>query len=341
MINKKNILLIYAINLILTEIYSYCFIGNLSVEVLLDFFGKEGLTEYFLVDVLQYNIASKNLDIFSGMKMITEGSSFLHSIILESLFSSDSLHISIIVNSALVALMFFGGNPSNRNVKIYLMLSPFLIFYSIGWTKEIILALSFVLLFRVIIENQSILRRFWPYLLCVLSRPQFLPILMLAYFFRNKSLKILLIFSFSILATSPFWLGFVPSAYNDAASRFYEDNGGQGITIYTDYLKTEIPLFSVVGYIFALLKLYYEPFSGDILGLSLYAFVQIYVELIFIYALIKNFSEVIKYKEIVSLIIFYNIFVASLPFTHFRYLLPLMISVIFFFSSKNYKTDKL
>jgi len=318
---------IFFLNSILTFIYIYKLIGSFDVQKIWESYEDNPVP--LLYDVMQYNLNAGNLSIENAISQLFDGSTTIHAAVLGYFFESNTLKSSLLVNSIFVAITFsLFSIKYKRTVFLYLMLAPYFIFYSMGWTKELIYTLALALFFRFVLVNSKS-GLYSSIVLTLLSRPQFLPLQLVALVTKNIHHKSFLICTLIIIAFSPLWLAITPTAYTAIADFNYENVGGQGISVYTDYLKTNIPILSIVGYLISLLKLYYEPLSSIIAsnGQSIYAWVEFYIQIVLVINLFKTRFRVFENRVLSNLFTISNVLVASLPFTHFRYLLPLLIAM--------------
>lgn len=321
-------IIIFCLNSVFTYAYIYFLLGTFDVQELWD--SKAWESSYFLYDVLQYNLSASSLGLEEAINYLVVGSTAIHATVLGYFFDSDTLYSGLIVNSVLVALTLSIFLEKNK-VLTYLLLAPFFLFYSIGWTKEIIYTLALAFFLRSTLnESKRIL--YSSFIATLLSRPQYAPLQLVALLTKKVSQKHFAIFILAVLAFAPIWLTLVPTPYTSAAEEFYEKAGGQGITVYTDYLKTNVPIASIIGYMASVAKLYYEPLSALIEsnGSSVYAWVEFYVQIILLISLIRSRFYVFKDKTIFNLFLLTNLLVSSLPFTHFRYMLPLLVALFIY-----------
>ncbi|MBU3596013.1 hypothetical protein ICN10_06310 [Polynucleobacter sp. 86C-FISCH] len=316
--------------------------GSLNASELWETARIDGFSsDYFLIDVLQYQLSANFTNLTDALNLLSSGSTNIHASFFTMLFGGgDGLEGSIIVNSMIVAiLIMIAGNTFTRSIVLYILLSPYFIFYSIGWTKEILLTLSLVILiFNLNLRSKA--KLITAFFFAFISRPQFLPILIISVFFAKIKDKYVYSFILIFLATSPFWLSIIPDVYYAAASLYNENNGGQGYSIYADYLKYNIPVFSILGYIFQIIKIYFEPVMSVIANASFYAINEIFLEVLFFAFLIRTKFCIFKDKVVKYLFITINVFIAALPFTHFRYLMPLLAALVLFNSTRGFNDGR-
>ena len=325
--------IIFILNLMGTSTYFYYLIGNLNSYELWEEATLKGVTTtYFLFDVLQYQLYPNTHSLVDIISILSSGSTMIHSAVLQMIFGGgESLGTSILINSLFISITFSQVKWSRiKSIYIFIILSPYFIFYSIGWTKEILLTLAMI----IFIQNVEIkfnMKLMLSYFITLVTRPQFIALLFLVNIIKKIRDRYINICIFIILSTSPYWLSLVPEAYYNAANVFYEQRGGQGYSMYTDYLKNNIPVLSIVGYLFSFAKIYYEPLSGIIHEYNYYALVELYLEIILLYIVFMAFKKkksIFPNKSSKLIFIVVNIFVCSLPFTHFRYLLPIIVPII-------------
>ena len=150
--SKKYItaFVIFSINTLTTYYYFEYFIGNFNAYDLWEAarYSEEHST-YFLFDVLQYQVSDSTADFIGVISGLSEGSTAIHAFLLKSIFGGEGgLETSIFVNSAFIALTLSLIKANLlKTLKIYVLLSPFFIFYSIGWSKEILLTLGLTMFF--------------------------------------------------------------------------------------------------------------------------------------------------------------------------------------------------
>ena len=322
--------IIFLFNLILTSFYFYCFIGNLNAYELWEEATYSGITStYFLFDVLQYQLYPDQHNFNDIITIFSNGSTMIHTAILQLIFGGgEGLGTSIIVNSIFIAILISKITINrNKSLIIYAILAPYFIFYSIGWTKEILLTLSLFLYLKNI-DLRLNLNLGVSFILCLLTRPQFFPILIIVNYIKKIREFYFYTTILVLLALAPILLLLVPEVYHSASIHFYEQSGGQGYSVYTDYLKNNIPFLSIIGYIFSLIKIYYEPLSSVIHEINMYAIVEIYLQLIFLLVIYRSNFSIFNNRASKYIFIIINLMVCSLPFTHFRYLLPILVTII-------------
>lgn len=333
-------LLIFFLNSVLTFIYIDILIGTFNVQEIWDSYENNSFP--FLYDGMMYNLQAGTLSIQDAINRLFEGTTTIHVAVLGYFFESETLISSLLVNSIFVAITFSLFNIRSKYVfYLYLILAPFFVFYSVFWTKEIIYTLALALFLRFIVTNSKVVF-YSSIVVTLLSRPQFLPLQLIALVAKNVSHKRFVIYTLIITAFSPIWLVLTPASYTAISEFIYDSAGGQGVSVYTDYLKTNIPILSIVGYLASLLKLYYEPLSSIInsSGNSIYAWIEFYLQIVLFINLIKTRFSVFECKILFNLFFLSSIFVASLPFTHFRYLLPLMVVMIAYIMAASFKSEE-
>ena len=326
-----NFLLIFCINAALTYAYINFVVGTFDVNELWNEHGTDHSSTNFLYDMMQYNLGASVVSIEEAVIRLAAGSTGIHAVILGLMFESDTLYSGILVNSFFVALTFqlFYRNVIT-SLLLYITLAPFFLYYSVGWTKEIILTLAYIF-FLSSSQTNSRVHLYISFIVSLLSRPQFTPLFIVSALTKNITKKRIIFFILMVIAVSPIWLGIMPSAYVDSAGVYYNENGGQGMSVYTDFLKTNVPVFSIFGYLAAVIKLYYEPLSALFYSIyDVYPLIEFYVQIVFLITLIRSRFVLFENSAIFNIFIFTNIFISSLPFTHFRYLLPLLVTAIIY-----------
>lgn len=323
-------LLIFCLNSVLTYFYIYFLIGTFDVQEIRDSFEENPVP--LLYDIMQYNLGAESLSLEDAINHLFDGSTVVHAAVLGYFFESKTLYSGLIVNSAFVALTFALLHGKNKaTLVLYILLAPFFVFYSVGWTKEIIYALALAFFLRSILVDSK--NNFYlSLIISLLSRPQLTPFFIIALITKNVRKKRFIIFTLIVIAIAPIWLMLTPTAYTDIAEANYINAGGQGVSIYTDYLKMNVPILSIVGYLASVSKLYYEPLSSLIAsnGTSIYAWVELNVQIIFLVNLVRTRFKIFENKIVIYLFLLINVFVTSLPFTHFRYLLPLLAVLVIY-----------
>ena len=139
-----------------------------------------------------------------------------------------------------------------------------------------------------------------------------------------------------MLAFAPIFLHFIPIEYYSASEIYYKNAGGQGLSLYTDFLKMNVPILSIIGYLGSALKLYYEPMLAISISFAdTYSWIEFYIEVLFFIAVIRSHFCLFRNPIIFSLFIFFNVLVCSLPFTHSRYLMPMLVALIIYYLAED------
>ena len=338
-----SIFLIFCLNAMLTFLYIYFVVGSFSMKEVTEVANPDtgactnNIYACYLWDIISYSYEEEGgiLDRgFAGIiAMLSIGTTGIHAVVLGQLFGSNSLSVILMVNSFFVALSvgLFPGGDKSRLIS-YILFAPFFVVFSVGWTKEIIFILALSFFVRSVVSGLRMHSTF-AILFTLLARPQYSPLLFFAYWSKNISQYRLIFFLLLFLALSPYWLALRPDVYIESAQVFYA-GAAQGASVYTDYLKENIPIVSVLGYMASILKLYVEPIISlltmEFGTINVLILVQFYVWVVFAVALRKSSSKFYDNKIILNLFLFYNVFVSALPFTQFRYLMPLLIVLVLY-----------
>lgn len=337
-----NIFLIFCLNAALTYFYIYFVVGSFSIDQIYQTSDKynewqctNNFHSCFLPDIIGYHLAAVDVDLQTALIRLAIGATAIHAAVLGYFFDSEMLYSALVVNSAFIAItMSLYPGENKKRISSYLLLSPFFVFSSVGWTKEIIMVLSFSFFLR-----SAKMGLFRPFSLSLffsfLARPQFIPVLIVGHVSKHVSEYKFVWFLILIMATSPFWLALRPDAYANAYQYFQVEYAQQGISVYTDYLKENIPILSIIGYLVAIMKLYFEPIVallGNSYGfISVITLVQFYALSLFLFTNLKALPRFGKDNKIIfNLFLVTNIFICSLQFTHFRYVLPILIALILY-----------
>lgn len=326
-----SVFLIFSLNSVFTYAYIYFLVGTFDVYELWNLYAQGIPHNAFLFDMMQYHLGASNASIEDAIIRLAVGSTAIHAVLLGFLFESDTLYSAVLINSFFVALIFWLlYNSVKASFFSYILLAPFFVFFSVGWTKEIIYTLALAFFMRAILVDSKT-NLYLSFIVSLLSRPQFTPLLIVASLTKKVSKKSFVIFTLIIIAIAPIWLSLMPTVYLSAAQENYSGAGGQGISVYTDYLKGNIPILSIIGYCASVLKLYYEPLSALLVSIdNFFGWVEFYIEIVFLIILIRSRFNLFNNKIIFYLFLLINIFITSLPFTHFRYLLPMLVIFIIY-----------
>lgn len=229
----------------------------------------------------------------------------------------ESMFWSILINSAMFALaVYYLRKEKKRFSFLYFTLSmPVIFYFSIGFTKETLLVLGFVMLNRYISYNNSRFA-FFGFMLLLVGRPLFaIAVLPLFSDFFRRNIKTMF---FLAIALTPayFWvikLVFSGSFYADRYSNF------------ENTLRLYMPFLSIVGNFIAVAKSYLELFFTD--TLETINNMQHYILFSFWFAgfafMTANAARLFNARSCMFALI---ILVISMgPVSHFRYLVPVLL----------------